>query len=273
MTHNKKGYNNPSEWEKIEKDFDKRNEPIIVSNNNLFADTCVSIPINDKLDENGQLKSDVEELSNIQEVEIIDTDNFDEVLQLTEYDNGQLAPTQNDFVVAEYHKIDTTQITKNQQKIAKVFIDKVTKFITDFDDVQLTADHEIYLKQVGRLQLQNLTDLLTMAEMNKGMINNIVEIVNTTQAEDYAIINSYNMLVNQHLKLIKELTNLYKSIPSTMKKLRADVLTNQELLGETNKHPEMITEDYGDSQFNNSKELLKKLIEERKESDNKEKEN
>ena len=97
------------------------------------------------------------------------------------------------------------------------------------------------------------------------MISNIVARVNATQAEDYTIINSYNNLINQHLKLIKEVTTMYKSIPSVMKKMRADILSNQELENQNNENEELITENYGEKQFNNSKQLLRTILNKKKE--------
>ena len=189
---------------------------------------------------------------------------FDDVLQLTEYSDGSLMSSSNtDFVVAEYDKIDVVNIDKKQQQIAKSFVSKITKFILDFNDVKLTKDHENYIKQVGQLQLSNLNDLLTLVQVNKEMISNIVARVNAVQAEDYAIINAYNNLINQHIKLIKEASNMYKSIPAVMKKMRADVLSNQELEA-SNENEELITEEYGDKQFNNSKQMLKSILEKRK---------
>ena len=191
-------------------------------------------------------------------------ENFDDVLTLTEYTGGGLVSNENtDFVIAEYDKIDVVNIDKAQQQTAKKFVAKITKFILDFNDVKLTKAHEDYIKQVGQLQLANLADLLTLVEVNKQMISNIVARVNAVQAEDYAIINAYNNLINQHIKLIKEASNLYKSIPNVMKKMRADVLSNQELEA-ANDDNELITEEYGDKQFNNSKQMLKSILEKRK---------
>lgn len=196
--------------------------------------------------------------------ELVPPGEYDDVLQLTEYTGGGLMTNEHsDFVIAEYNKIDVINIDKAQQQTAKKFVSKITKFILDFNDVKLTKAHEDYIKQVGQLQLTNLTDLLTLVEVNKQMIGNIVARVNAVQAEDYAIINAYNNLINQHIKLIKEASNLYKSIPNVMKKMRADVLSNQELES-ANENDELITEEYGDKQFNNSKQMLRSILEKRK---------
>ena len=229
---------------------------------------------NDPVEENNV--TDLDPINEIEEATILDIptetvdddllaqheENFSDVLSLTEYTDGSLAPS-TDFVVAEYDKIDIVSIDKNQQQVAKRFVSKITKFILDFNDVKLTKDHEAYIKQVGQLQLSNLADLLTLVEVNKQMIGNIVARVNAVQAEDYAIINAYNNLINQHLKLVKEASNLYKSIPNVMKKMRADVLSNQELEA-SNENDELITEEYGSKQFNNSKQMLKQILEKHK---------
>lgn len=201
------------------------------------------------------MDSDVLDMTTSQE------DGFDDVLSLTEYTGREVS---TDFVVAEYDKIDTASIDKKQELVAKKFVGKITKFILDFNDVQLSEDHKNYIKQVGNLQLENLKDLLSLVDANKQMINNIIARVNATQAEDYAIINAYNNLINQHIKLIKEVANTYKSIPSVIKKMRADVLTNQELEGTSETDSEVITESYGECQFNNGKQLLKNILEKRK---------
>lgn len=193
-------------------------------------------------------------------------DNFDDVLQLTQYEGGVIHDERTDFVVADYAKIDTTNVDKQTELMAKKFVGKITKFILDFNDVQLTEDHKKYIKQVGLFQLSNLKDMLSLVEINKKMINNIVERVNAVQAEDYVVINAYNNLVNQHIKLLKEVMNLYKSIPTTMKKLRADVLSNQELENEEINN-ELLTENYGETQFNSSKQMLRALLEKRKNKD------
>ena len=137
-------------------------------------------------------------------------DNYDEVLTLTEYNDGGLGGNNSLGVIAEYDAIDIVSIEKRHKTEAKSFVQKVTKFITQFNDGELTAEHEKYLKEVGAFQLEHLTDLLMFVSINKQMINNIVRRVNSVQAEDYAMIATYNSLLNQHLKLIKELQNTYK---------------------------------------------------------------
>ena len=70
-------------------------------------------------------------------------------------------------------------------------------------------------------------------------------------------------MVNQHLKLIKEVQNSYRGIPNVLKKMKADIMCNQELDGNSS-NDEVITEDSGVTQFNNQKQMLRALIEKRK---------
>lgn len=213
----------------------------------------------------------VEDVTSVASINISDqasSENFDEVLQLTEYAGSLTTTPTYDFVVAEYKQVDTDNIFKKQSKTAEKFVSKITKFVKEFNDVTLSNDHKHYIEEVGKLQLRDLADLLSLIEINKQMIENIVSRMNATQAEDYAAVAAYNQLVNQHIKLIKDTSNLYKSIPSTMKKMRADVLTNQEL-GEVDiQNNELITEAYGETQFNNSKQMLKALLERRRQNKN-----
>lgn len=248
---NPKGYNNPKSWEGIENNNTKT----------IIVDTETDIESNmenDVVEDIEVVETEDDDILEISETE----ENFDEVLQLTQYEGGGLS-TRNentDFVVAEYEKIDTINISKLSQKSAKNFVSKIVKFVLEFNDVQLTEDHKNYIRQVGNLQLNNLSDMLELVAINKQMIANIVARVNATQAEDYAIINSYNNLLNQHIKLIKEVATMYKSIPSVIKKMRADVLTNQELENNSDTNDEVVTEDYGETQFNNGKQMLKSIL-------------
>lgn len=182
-------------------------------------------------------------------------DNFEEVLQLTQYTDGMLTPAGGSNVIAEYKDVE---VSKSHQINAKNFVNKITKFILDFNDVNLSEEHKKYIKHVGQFQLSQLQDLLELTDINKQMLTNIVARVNATQAEDYAIIASYNSLVNQHLKLLKELQNTYRAIPNILKKMKADVLTNQEIDGEANLP---INEKVGETQFTNQKSHLKSLAE------------
>lgn len=244
---NPKGYNNPKAWEGIENNNAKT----------IIIDTETDIENNIESEDIEVIETEDDDVLEITETE----ENFDEVLQLTQYEGGLTTRNENtDFVVAEYEKIDTTNIGKISQKSAKNFVSKIVKFVLEFNDVQLTEDHKNYIRQVGNLQLNNLSDMLELVAINKQMIANIVARVNATQAEDYAIINSYNNLLNQHIKLIKEVATMYKSIPSVIKKMRADVLTNQELENNSDTNDEVVTEDYGETQFNNGKQMLKSIL-------------
>lgn len=163
------------------------------------------------------------------------------------------------FSIAEFDRIDVEGVIKEYSVKAKNFVTKVNKFIREFDDESLTNEHREYLESVAQLQTNDLTDLMTLVDVNKKMILNIVNQVNAVGFEDLMLINSYNNLINQHIKLIKELQTLYKSIPSNMKKMLADVRCDQQLIPTS--EGEIITKDYGDTQFNNQKQLLQSLIE------------
>jgi len=208
--------------------------------------------------------------ANIENAFSADTEDFSEVLQLTQYNDNMLTANNDSFVVAEYHDIKVPEIQQKHQVIAKKFVAKITKFVLDFNDVVLSEEHKTYLKQVGNLQVQHLEDLLSLTDINKQMLSNIVARVNATQAEDYAIINSYNNLVNQHLKLIKELQNTYRNIPNVLKKMRADILCNQELDDNNTNGDEVVTEDYGKTQFNNTKQMMKTILDNYDKKDKKE---
>jgi hypothetical protein len=255
---NTKSYNNPEDWEKIE----GKQKPTIVSNE-------IQYNTNQENNTEASEDSDIIEAENADDFFKNDEkENFDEVLQLTQYNDSLLKPNNNvDFVIAEYTDIKTAELLKKHETIAKTFVAKITKFILEFNDVTLTEEHKKYLKQVGGLQVQHLSDLLYLVDVNKLMLNNIIARVNATQAEDYAIINTYNNLANQHLKLIKEVQNTYKSIPTTIKKMKADILCNQELEVSTDTDEEIITKEYGESQFNNTKNLMKVLLKDRETAD------
>lgn len=195
-------------------------------------------------------------------IEVDDDNDYDEVLQLTEYDGGNLETSNNTGIVAEYNPINIVTVEKKHKAFATSFVQKISKFIVDFKDVELTDKHEQYIKQVGQLQLENLADLLSLVEINRAMLNNIILRVNSVQGEDYAMLATYNSLLNQHLKLLKELQNAYKAIPGIIKKMKTEVFCNQELLDSPlDEAGNVITEDYGTTQFNNQKEMLKSLKE------------
>lgn len=238
-----KSYNNPGSWENLE------------SSNNLKK-TIIEM---DSSFEN-QLSPDFVEAENYEteEIPVMNQDDVDEVLQLTQYGDGSLTSTNNYGVIAEYKEIDIEQVSKKHQKDAKNFVDRITKFILDFKDVETSKEYEDLVKTAGVFQLQNLADLLYLVDVNKQMLNNIIRRVNASQAEDYAVIASYTQLQNQHLKLMKELCNTYRNIPTVIKKIRADVMCNQELLPGDNTD-EVITENFGETQVNTGKQLHKML--------------
>lgn len=193
------------------------------------------------------------------------SESFGEVLQLTEYNDSMLTPTDNMYgVIAEYREVKVDQVDQLFQQKAKSFVGKIAKFVMELGDVELTAQHKSYIKDVANLQVANLADMMTLVDTNKQMINNIVRRVNATQAEDYALINSYNQLLNQHMKLLKELQTMYKAIPATIKKMRSDVMLEDNAQSTQEHIDEMavVTENFGETQFNSGKQLLRKLREE-----------
>jgi hypothetical protein len=191
-----------------------------------------------------------------------DLPSDDEVLKLTEYD-GNLSTNTGVSIVAEYRDINIEQVDKKHEIQAKNFVTRITKFVLDFNDIELSEAHKSYVKDVAKLELANLVDMMGLVSVNKQMLDNIVRRVNSTQAEDYAMIGTYNNLVNLQIKLVKELQNSYRSLPGVLKKMRAEVVCNQEIpdkpaTGEGS-DSEPITSEYGLTQFNNTKHLLKTL--------------
>lgn len=254
---NPKGNNNPSAWELIEGTSPAQSTTRTIDIESQIID----------FDEIDEPDKDENYLDDIESTEEVQPENFDEVLELTEYHDGMLATNNNkDYIIAEYNDIDSIALSKKYNIIAKSFVTKVTKFILDFSNLDLTEEHKKYIKQVGQLQLSHLADLMELTDVNKQMLNNIIRRVNATQAEDYAIINSYNNLVNQHLKLTKELENKYRSIPTILKRMIADVRCDQELgegLGNSDDDG-IVTSEFGETQFNNSKQMLKQIVEKQK---------
>ena len=249
----KKGNDNPKDWESIE------------------TDGLKTIKINHDEVNFGQVDSDFEDHDMSEFTETEEVNNTDEVLELTAFSDNMLIPKNNDsdLIIADYDNIDVVAIDEKHKKEAKSFVNRITKFILDFNDVTLTEDHKKYLNEVGSLQLTQLADLLTLQDINKKMLMNIVARVNATQSEDYAILQQYINLQNQHLKLIKEVQNTYRNIPNVIKKMKADILCNQELKDEL-KDDELITENSGISQFNNSKSLLRELLNKKEREKNEE---
>lgn len=215
-----------------------------------------------------EISTDDENLEDVESFELSDK-YIDEVVQLTEYD-GNLTPKQSGLVaIAEYKNIDLKLIDQKLATKTKNFVNRITKFVLEFNDEVITPQHESYLKQVAELQYNNLLDLLYLQEINKQMINNIVERINSTSAEDYAILQSYTNLVTQHLKLMKEVQTQYRNIPTVLKKMRADVLCNQQIEAPLTPSSEVYSQSFGDLQFNNHKQMLKSIL---TESESKEKE-
>lgn len=201
-------------------------EEILEENEN---DIIAGLENNDYLDD-----ETLQEIENATQAVIVDDihytgdiDDFGDTLQLTEY----VDPTSNNelSVVAEYQNIDIVKVAATTKKQAKALVDKITNFIIGFNDIQLTEDHKNYIKDVGRLELDGLQDVLALSQYNKLMIDNIIRRINAVQGDDYAMIQSYSSLVNQQMRLQKDLHQRYKSIPMVMKKMRIEVLCNQEL--------------------------------------------
>jgi hypothetical protein len=247
---NKKGYNNPSDWEKVE-NMTSKNEPIKIEAEEIIEAEEVIPGFEAQKAEDNQ------------------GGEFDEVLTLTQFNDNptDIVTNDNPGIVAEYREINTVEIATKHKKQAKSFVNKITKFILDFDDIDLTTEQQSYLKSVGAMQIEHLQDLLELVDVNKQMLNNIIARVNVTQAEDYSILNTYNNLANQHLKFIKELQNTYKAIPAVLKKMRTEVVCNQELGEGKGDGSEVMGEDYGDTQFNDTKALLRQLVEEEEAKD------
>lgn len=191
----------------------------------------------------------------------------DEVLHLVPYETGsttsELSQSMGYFGSSEYNDIDTSLISSKQESEARAFVSKVEQFVVrlneQLNDSQLSDDLQEYIKQVGMLQYQNLADIMTLVTINKQMINNIVARINASQAEDYAIIQSYSGLVTQHIKLSRELSTIYKSIPSTVKKMVQEITGDQQTELDGGVSSAIITQNYGETQFNSTKELLKTL--------------
>jgi hypothetical protein len=219
-------------------------EKIIIQNDLTPRDSYLDVSDEDSLD-----------------VQLGDSSNeFSEVLELTEYNQQQVAT----FNVADYQRITVPDITKLARAKANAFVSKVTSFVITMNDTELTKKHKDYIKTIGKIELDNLESLMTMVEINKLMITNITERINVSMGEDYTAIMSYTNLLNQHLKLIKETQNLYRSIPSSIKRMRAEMLTNQELKNENYVgSQEIMGENFGETQFNSQKQLLKNILAEK----------
>ena len=188
-------------------------------------------------------------------------DDFNDVIQLTEFD-GAIKPAKL-YAISEYQNIDHTQVEARHKQLATTFVNKISKFVLDFNDDSLTEDHREYLKTVADLEIGNLTHMLYIVDINKQMIANVVDRINTTMCDDYAILTNYNQLVTQHVKLVKELSNTYKNIPSVLKRMKTDVITDQVLDRGSSIDKELITAESGETQFNSSKQLLRAILADR----------
>jgi hypothetical protein len=188
------------------------------------------------------------------------SDVFDVSLIQQPHQNGfQLGADSATYTVAKYDSIKVVEIERKAITEAKAFVQKVTAFVTTSGDDSLKAEHIDYLKQVSKFKIQNLSDLLRIAKINSMMINNIVERINSTVAEDYAMVASYNNLITLHMKLIREIQNLYTSIPSQMRKMKAEMLAKQEVSETASLEP--FSTNLGETHFNNQKQLLARLAE------------
>lgn len=197
-------------------------------------------------------------------------DNFEEVVQLTEYlpENGQTGMTPQRYagasmqVVAEYTPVDLTEIDEKSQKQAKTLVNKIKEYIIKYSPTELDQAKQDYLNAVAELEISGLADMIQLCMMNKVMISNLVNKVNDTFGEDFAAIQSYTNLVNLHMKLMKDLQVRYKNIPTLMKRMKTDIETEQVLSDEDPVSNDVISDKYGETQFNSGRELYNKLTEE-----------
>lgn len=207
-----------------------------------------------------------EKVFNPEIVDFNSTEGFEDVLELTNYTDSDLSKNDEIFIVAEYEKIDIVGVTTNQTKVAKKFIQEAKKLIKRYaNNGEIGAELNSYLESVGNLQLTQLADLLTLVVANKSMLDNMIHRINSVQADDYALIQTYTTLLQQHIKLHRELSNTYSSIPAIMKKMATDI--DEQLMVEGTPEKPVLSEEYGEKQFNSSKELLKKLRGESTKSD------
>lgn len=197
-------------------------------------------------------------------LETVDMDTG-EILALTEFINPD---SNNNFLapIAEYEDIDVVQISNSSKRAATSLVNKITKFILEFNDVELNEEHKQYIKEVGQLELNSLVDLISLTEYNKKIIDNIVHRINSVQGEDYSMIQAYANLVNQHLKLTKELHTKHKSIPAVIKRMKAEVLCNQEL--GNNIDDVKLREEINQSvEVSSTKDFLRSLISQREDNE------
>lgn len=200
---------------------------------------------------------------------------YDEVIQLTEYTGGGTMTPQfgsgGDFSIAQYDQIDLGGLETKYKSLAKSFTDKVKSFVMSMNDEELSQEHKEYMEAVAEIQMTSLSDLLYTCAINKQMINNVVNKINATMVEDYAIIQSYTSLVTLHMKLIKDMMTHFKSIPGVMKRLKTEVITDQ-LLPEGHDGDNLPSSESflksEDNEFSNRKDMLRKLAAEIQQENN-----
>lgn len=228
------------------------NNPFENEINNEFVDT-----------ETGEIFQDYE-LEDIIEPEIEDIDDFDSVITLSTLQTDGLdnmyggSTGVSNYNDAEYNQVEPLKITEKQTKLANKFVTDITKFITKLGDVDLNEQHKNYIKVVGNLKISNLTELLTMREMNKSIMVNLVNSINSTNGEDIMVIQSYNSLLNTQMKLIKETDQFINAVPTDIKKLRNDVLT-QEQLEKMDSVDDSLLDVTNQNVHNNTKQLLMQI--------------
>lgn len=188
-----------------------------------------------------------------------EAEEFSDVIQLTEYEGNPSSNRQTSMVVAEYNPVQSLAIASKYEEKAKNLVNKIKDFIITYGGLEAQEDVVTYLTQVAELEISGLADMMQLCAINKMMIDNVVNRINATMAEDYAAIQTYNTLVTQHMKLMKELQSRYRSIPQVMKRMKVDVETEQELPEAGDNVDGVITEEFGETQFNSDKELMAML--------------
>lgn len=188
-----------------------------------------------------------------------EAEEFSDVIQLTEYEGNPSSNRQTSMVVAEYNPVQSLAIASKYEEKAKNLVNKIKNFIITYGGLEAQEDVVTYLTQVAELEISGLADMMQLCAINKMMIDNVVNRINATMAEDYAAIQTYNTLVTQHMKLMKELQSRYRSIPQVMKRMKVDVETEQELPDAGDNVDGVITEEFGETQFNSDKELMAML--------------
>lgn len=242
-----------------------------ISDSEEWEDAEIDEIIEDNINvifEQDDLIDQIESATESIKVDFVQEDyDSDEILSLTEYVN----PESNNSlsVIAEYNDINVVNIDKKSKKTAQDLVRKITKFIIEFDDVELTKEHESYISDVGSLEISSLQDILTITEYNKQMINNIVLRINSVQAEDYAMIQSYTSLVNNQMRLMKDLQSKYKAIPSVIKRMKAEILCNQELGKDENDYKRLEQEIEQTTEIASNKDMIKRLRAQREDELNK----